>query len=82
MRPFLFLEDCLTVGPTAGIDIASRPAAGGKRGYDMMEKAFHEQGLMVRNMGDTLAFTPPLIVSEDEIGKIFDKVARVIRAVA
>ena len=37
---------------------------------------------MVRNMGDTLAFTPPLIVSESQIGEMFEKVARVIRAVA
>jgi beta-alanine--pyruvate transaminase len=73
--------DIRTVGLTTGIDIASRPDAVGKRGYDMMERAFHEEGVMVRNMGDTLALTPPLIVSEDEIGEIFDKVAKVIKAV-
>src|SRR5882724_3099026 len=70
--------DVRTVGLTCGIDIASKPDAVGKRGYDMMEKAFHEQGVMVRNMGDTLALTPPLIVSEGELGEIFDKVAKVI----
>ena len=32
--------------------------------------------------GDTLALTPPLIMSEDEIGEIVGKVAKVIRAVA
>jgi beta-alanine--pyruvate transaminase len=74
--------DIRTVGLTCGIDIASRPDAVGKRAYDMMEKAFHEEGVMVRNMGDTLALTPPLIVSEDEVGEIFDKVGRVIKAVA
>jgi beta-alanine--pyruvate transaminase len=73
--------DIRTVGLTAGIDIASRPDAVGKRGYDMMERAFHEEGVMVRNMGDTLALTPPLIVSEAEIGEIFEKVANVIKAV-
>jgi len=73
--------DIRTVGLTCGIDIASKPDAVGKRGYDMMEKAFHEEGVMVRNMGDTLALTPPLIVSEAEIGEIFDKVAKVIKAV-
>jgi len=74
--------DIRTVGITAGIDLASKPDAVGKRAYDAMEKAFHEEGVMVRNMGDTLALTPPLIVSESQIGEIFDKVARVIRAVA
>jgi beta-alanine--pyruvate transaminase len=47
-----------------------------------MEKAFHEEGVMVRNMGDTLALTPPLIVSEGQVAEMFDKLARVIRAVA
>ena len=71
-----------TIGITCGIDIASKPDAVGKRAYDMMEKAFHDEGVMVRNMGDTLALTPPLVVSEDEIGAMFEKVGRVIKAVA
>jgi beta-alanine--pyruvate transaminase len=74
--------DIRTVGITAAIDLASRPDAVGKRGYDAMEKAFHEEGVMVRNMGDTLALTPPLIASEAQVGEIFEKVGRVIRAVA
>jgi beta-alanine--pyruvate transaminase len=74
--------DIRTVGITAAIDLSPKPDAVGKRGYDAMEKAFHEHGLMVRNMGDTLAVTPPLIVSEAQVAEIFDKLARVIRAVA
>ena len=37
---------------------------------------------MLRIAGDTLALTPPLIVSEDQIGEIIGKVAKVIRATA
>ena len=37
---------------------------------------------MIRATGDTLALTPPLIVSEAEIGQIFERVARTIKAVA
>ena len=74
--------DIRTVGITAAIDLASRPDAAGRRAYDAMERAFHEEELMVRNMGETLAVTPPLIVSEAQIGEIFDKVAKVIKAVA
>jgi beta-alanine--pyruvate transaminase len=37
---------------------------------------------MIRVTGETIALTPPLIVSETEIGEIFDKVGKVIRAVA
>jgi beta-alanine--pyruvate transaminase len=74
--------DIRTVGLTAGIDLASRPDAVGRRAYDAMAKAFHEESLVIRVTGDTLALAPPLIVSEREIDEIFAKTARVIKAVA
>jgi beta-alanine--pyruvate transaminase len=74
--------DIRCVGLTAGIDLASRPGAVGKRAYDAMVKAFADESVMVRSTGDTLALTPPLIVSQREIEEIFGKVARVIKAVA
>jgi beta-alanine--pyruvate transaminase len=37
---------------------------------------------MVRVAADTICLTPPLIVSEAQIGEIMDKVAKVIRSVA
>jgi beta-alanine--pyruvate transaminase len=74
--------DIRTVGLTAGIDLASRPGAFGQRAYEAMARAFHDEGLLIRTTGDTIALTPPLIVSEEEVGEIFEKVARVIRAVA
>ena len=74
--------DIRTVGITAGIDLASRPGAPGLRGYETMERAFRDENLMVRIAGDTIELMPPLIVSEAQIGEIFEKVGRVIRAVA
>jgi beta-alanine--pyruvate transaminase len=74
--------DIRCVGLTAGIDLASRPGAVGKRAYDAMVKAFADESVMVRSTADTLALTPPLIVSEREIEEIFGKVARVIKGVA
>ncbi len=72
--------DIRTVGLTAGIDLASRPGAPGLRAYEAMERAFYDEDLMLRIAGDTLVLTPPLIVSEAQIGEIFDKTGRVIRA--
>ncbi len=73
--------DIRTVGLVAGIDLASKPDGFGKRAYAAMDKAFHEQGIMIRVTGDTIALSPPLIVSEDEIAEIFGKVGKVIEAV-
>ena len=74
--------DIRAVGLTAGIDLAPRPDAPGARGYEAMTKAFHEESLLVRVTGDTLALTPPLIVGEAEIADIFERLGRVIRALA
>ena len=73
--------DIRALGLCAGIDLASRPGAVGLRAYEAMERAFHDEGLLVRVAGETLALSPPLIVSESEIGEIFEKVGRVIRVV-
>jgi beta-alanine--pyruvate transaminase len=73
--------DIRTVGLVAGIDLASKPDGVGKRAYSAMEKAFHEEGLVMRVTGDTIALTPPLIATESDVAEIFGKVARVIEAV-
>jgi len=73
--------DVRTVGIAAGVDLAPRPGAAGERGYEAMERAFHDEDLVIRITGDTLAIAPPLIVTEAQITEIFEKVGRVIRAV-
>src|SRR3989454_3635037 len=73
--------DIRCVGLTAGIDLASRPDAVGRRAYEAMERAFHEENLVIRTNAETIALTPPLIVSEREIEEMFATTARVIKAV-
>jgi len=74
--------DIRTVGLVAGIDLAAHPDGAGKRAFMALDRGFHDHGLMMRITGDTLALSPPLIISEDEIGEIADKLGRIIRAVA
>ena len=74
--------DIRTVGITAGIDLAPKNGQGGLRGLTALANAFNDHDLMLRVAGDTLALTPPLIMSEAQIGEIMDKVAGVIRSVA
>src|SRR5436190_7913551 len=57
--------DIRTLGLVAAIDMASKPDAVGRRAYDAMEKGFHEHGLLFRITGDTIALSPPLIITED-----------------
>ena len=70
------------VGLVCGIDLASRPDGVGKRGFEIMDRAFNQENITLRAVGDTLALTPPLIMTEGQIGEIFDKVGKLVRAVA
>jgi beta-alanine--pyruvate transaminase len=73
--------DIRTVGLVAGIDLASKPDGFGRRATAAMDAAFRDRNLVIRVTGDTIALTPPLIVSEAEIDEIFGKLAEVIEAV-
>ncbi|MFN3853099.1 MAG: aspartate aminotransferase family protein [Phreatobacter sp.] len=74
--------DIRQVGLTAAIDFEPSRDGPGKRGYQCIEHAFFEEGLMIRTSGDTVVVTPPLIISEAQIGELVEKVGRVIRATA
>jgi beta-alanine--pyruvate transaminase len=76
------VQDIRNVGLTAAIDLAGKPEAPGKRGFEAMDKAFHTFDLLLRTAGDTLILTPPLIVSEAQIDEMVDKTAKTIKAVA
>jgi beta-alanine--pyruvate transaminase len=73
--------DIRCVGLTGAIDLAPSSAPG-ERGYAALEYSFHEAGIMLRISGDCIELTPPLVISEDQIGEIVDKVGRTIKAVA
>ena len=73
--------DIRTVGLVAAFDLASKPDGFGKTAYAAMEKGFHEEGILLRIAGDTLVVTPPLIISEAQIGEVFEKVGKMIAAV-
>ncbi|MFZ5718635.1 MAG: aspartate aminotransferase family protein [Pseudomonadota bacterium] len=72
------VTDIRNLGLMAGIDLEPRPGAPGARGYEAMVAAF-EAGMLVRATGDTLAMSPPLIVSEAEIERLASTLAQVIR---
>ena len=61
--------DIRNLGLVAGIELEARPGEPGKRGYDIYLDCF-EHGVLVRQTGDILALSPPLIVEEGQIAEI------------
>jgi beta-alanine--pyruvate transaminase len=73
--------DIRTVGLVAAFDMAPKAEGPGKRGYEAMEAGFHDQDVMFRITGDTIAVSPPLIISESQVGELVEKIGRTIDAV-
>jgi beta-alanine--pyruvate transaminase len=82
LQPLPNVLDIRTIGLVAAIDLAPHPDGVGRRAYDAMDKGFRDHGIMIRITADTLALTPPLIMTDNEMGELLDKVKKVILAVA
>jgi beta-alanine--pyruvate transaminase len=74
--------DIRCVGLTGAIDLASIPGSPGLRVTRALDHSFFEAGVMIRPSGDTIELMPPLIVSENQIGEIIEKVGASIKAAA
>ncbi|MPW11064.1 aminotransferase class III-fold pyridoxal phosphate-dependent enzyme [Paraburkholderia sp. CNPSo 3155] len=81
LRTSPHVKDIRNLGLVAGIELESRPGAIGARAYEVFLKCF-EAGVLVRYTGDILAFSPPLIVDEQQIDQIFSTVRDALRDVA
>jgi beta-alanine--pyruvate transaminase len=73
--------DIRNIGLMGAVELAPRPDAPGARGYEVLVKAL-KAGLLVRATGDIIALSPPLVISEDEIGKLFDILGGVLNDLA
>ncbi len=76
------VQDIRQMGLTAAFDIATVDGVPAKRGFDAMRAAFHDHDLMVRATGDTICLSPPLVVSEDEVGEIVARTRKVFDQVS
>lgn len=72
--------DIRTIGLVGAVELEPIDGAPTKRAFSAFLKAF-EDGMMIRTTGDTIAMSPPLIVSEAQIDEIVGKLASVIEAI-
>lgn len=70
--------DVRNIGLVAGVELQSRPGKVGARAFDVFLKAF-EKGLLIRTTGDTIALSPPLIISKAQIDEIFGIIADILK---
>ncbi|MBV6272867.1 aspartate aminotransferase family protein [Alcaligenaceae bacterium CGII-47] len=72
--------DVRNLGLVAGIELRPREGAPGARAAEVFAKCF-DRGVMVRYTGDTIAISPPLIITESQIEQIFGTIEAVLKTV-
>lgn len=70
--------DIRNIGLIGAVEFEPLPGAPAKRAFDRFVKAF-ENGILVRQTGDVIALSPPLIISKDEIDQLFDMFEKVLK---
>lgn len=71
--------DIRNIGLLAAIELQPRPGAAGARGAACGSYCF-ENGVLIRSSADTLVLSPPLIIGDDEIEKLFSTIRAALNA--
>jgi beta-alanine--pyruvate transaminase len=72
--------DIRNYGLMGAIELSSRENAPGARAFDIFNRCF-DNGLLVRCTGDTLAFSPPLIIENHHIDTIFEMIGQILHTI-
>ncbi|MFL6624645.1 MAG: aspartate aminotransferase family protein [Sulfurifustis sp.] len=72
--------DLRNMGIMAGIELAPRTEAPAARAYEVFVRCY-QRGLLVRQTGDIIALSPPLILKKQHINEIFGILGEVLREV-
>jgi beta-alanine--pyruvate transaminase len=71
--------DIRNLGLVAGIELEPRRGAPGRRAYETFVKSF-EAGVLIRYTGETIAFSPSLIIEKAQIDRIFETARSILSA--
>jgi len=81
LREAPHVVDIRTIGLLGAIELAPRAGAPGARGNEAATACF-EAGVLVRNSGDTIVLSPPLVIEDAQIGQVFDTIAAALKRLA
>jgi beta-alanine--pyruvate transaminase len=81
LRGLPHVIDIRNIGLVGAVELAPIPEAPGRRGFAAYLDAF-EKGILIRTTGDTIALSPPLIISESEIDQLIDTLRGVLNRLA
>ena len=77
LRGLPHVIDIRNMGLVGAVEFEPRAGEAGRRAFEVFQACF-EAGVLVRATGDNVAISPPLIVSESQIGQIVDALRQAI----
>jgi beta-alanine--pyruvate transaminase len=80
LRDAPHVVDIRNLGLVGGIELEPRSDGIGKRGYDVFLECYRN-GVLVRQTGDIIAISPPLIIEDDQIERISSVLGSALRTV-
>ena len=78
LREMPNVVDIRNIGLVAGIELESKPGKPTQRAFNAYLRCF-ERGLLIRTTGDTIALSPPLIISRAQIDELIDILGQALR---
>ncbi len=81
LRGLPHVIDIRNIGLVGAVELDPLPEQPGARAYDVFVRCY-EKGVLVRQTGDVIALSPPLIIDEPQIDRIFSTVADAIEEAA
>jgi beta-alanine--pyruvate transaminase len=79
LRGLPHVVDIRTYGLILGLELESIPGKVGTRAFEVFMRCF-ERGVLVRQTGEVIALSPPLIIEKPQIDQIFGTLSEVLRA--
>ncbi len=73
------VKDIRNLGLVCGIELTPQTGKSTTRAYDVFEKCFWEKDVLIRTTGDIIALSPPLIINESQIDRMFAQIAAAIQ---
>jgi beta-alanine--pyruvate transaminase len=81
LRGLPHVIDVRNIGLIGAIELEPMPDAPTKRAFPAFLEAF-ENGVLIRTTGDTIALSPPLIISRAQIDELFGTLSTVLKTLA
>ena len=80
LRGLPHVKDVRNLGLVCGIELEPVPGKPTARAYEVFERCFWEEGVLIRTTGDIIALSPPLVIDNAQISQLFDAIARILHS--